>query len=160
MNSCLERGNGVLPQKPHIKLEKLFWSEESPGKFTSILSLHEQEISSILNAADTQENIIGMFQKLVENVITEGDFKKKKSKPQNDAPWFDESCRLSRESVTTLGKSLKNDPSNQEIRKILFENKKKFRKLTREKKEILLKHSLIKCFNLNVLMKVKNFGTP
>ena len=135
LDSCLEYDYNPEQNKPDVKLEKLFWNEESPGKFISILGLHEQEIDAILNSPDIHgKEIVDKFQCLIKNIVREGDFKKRGNKPSTDAPWFDESCRKSKEEVTTLGKSVQNRPNNLELRKSLGENKKVFRKLIREKK--------------------------
>ena len=71
---------------------------------------------------------------MVENVIDEGNFKKKTSKPQPDPPWFDENCRKIKEEISRIGKSLQKRPHDLELRKSHSENKKRFRKVVREKK--------------------------
>ena len=132
LDSCLEHDYNSEQKKPDLKFETLFWNEESPEKFISILRLHEQEIEAILNSPDTHgKEIVDNFQCLIKNAVHEGNFKKICKKPSTDAPWFDECCQKCKEDVTTIGKSLQNDL---ELRKSLSENKKRFRKLIREKK--------------------------
>ena len=53
LDSCLENHSGQDNKKPGIKLEKLFWKDDSPEKFTSILSSYGREINEILNSPDT-----------------------------------------------------------------------------------------------------------
>ena len=73
LDSCLENHSGQDNKKPGIKLEKLFWKDDSPEKFTSILSSYGQEINDILNFPDTDaKGIVDKFQNLVKNVIEEG----------------------------------------------------------------------------------------
>ena len=90
------------------KFEKIFWNEDSPGKFISILDLHEREIEEILNSPETHgKEIVEKFQSLMKNVVEEGDFKKHCKKPSTDAPWFDECCKKSKAEIRTTAKSLK-----------------------------------------------------
>ena len=131
----MENRSGQDNKKPSIKLEKLFWKDDSPEKFTSILSSYGREINEILNSPDTDaKGIVDKFQNLVKNVIEEGNFKRKSSRPQPDPPWFDENCRKSKENISRIGKSLQKCPHDLELRKSLSENKKTFRKVVREKK--------------------------
>ena len=58
-----------------IKLEKLFWYEDSHKKFTSLLEMHEYDISSILNVPDAKaDEIVKKFQNLITAVTKEGNF--------------------------------------------------------------------------------------
>ena len=158
LDSSLEQDDITIQKKADKKLDKLFWGEESPGKFVSTLALHEQEISSILDSPDTDaQNVVGRFQNLVKAVIQEGNFKKKRSKPRDDAPWFDGACRKSREEVTAMGKDLQNCPNNLEMRKSLGKIKKKFRKLVREKKRSHAKNIFDSMLNFNTRNKSKEF---
>ena len=131
LDSCLKYEDKLETKDTGIKLEKLFWNEDSPEKFTSILEMHEQEISSILNVPDANaDDIVKKFQNLITAVTKEGNFiKKSGKKPSTDEPWFDNECKRGKEHVTNIGKSLQSCPSDKNLRKSLFEGKKKFRKL-------------------------------
>ena len=59
------------------KIEKLFWNDDSPRKFISILSSHEREIEEILNSPETQgKEMVEKFQKLMKDVVQEGNLRK------------------------------------------------------------------------------------
>ena len=78
LDSCLEN-DSFEQKKPKHSFEKLFWNEDSPRKFISILGLHEREIDEILNTPETQgKEMVEKFQKLMKDVVQEGNFKKKK----------------------------------------------------------------------------------
>ena len=87
LDSCLKYDYNPEQNKPNVKLEKLFWNEESPEKFISILSLHEQEIDAILNSPDIHgKEIVDKFQCLIKNTVQEGDFKKRVVNPRPMPP--------------------------------------------------------------------------
>ena len=133
LRSCMTRKTQSDEENPGERIDSLFWDADSPGKFTSILSAHEQEISEILTATDTV-NILEKFQDLVKTIVQEGDFKRKRRKISNDAPWFDSDCKKAKEEVRVAGKNIQVTPKDPSLRKILTEKKKEFRKLTRHKK--------------------------
>ena len=114
------------------QLDSLFWDNDSPGKFLTILETHEQEIGEILTSSNI--NILENFQNIIKTVIEEGRFKKRKKKPSNDAIWFDMDCKKAKEEVTTAGKKVQSTPNDPSLREILADKKKIFRKLVREKK--------------------------
>ena len=157
LDSCVEYEKAE-EKKPGTKFEKLFWGEDSPEKFTSILRTHEQEIEMILNSPETHgKEIVDKFQNLMKNVVQEGNFKKKSKKPSDDAPWFDEECRKSRAEISSIGKSLQNYPNDLEIRKSLNERKRIFRKLTRDKKRSYEKNIFDNMMNFNSQNESKKF---
>ena len=74
LDSCLEN-DSFEQKKPKHSFEKLFWNEDSPRKFISILGLHEREIDEILNTPETQgKEMVEKFQKLMKDVVQEGNF--------------------------------------------------------------------------------------
>ena len=114
------------------QLDSLFWDNDSPGKFVTILETHEQEIGEILTSSNI--NILENFQNIIKTVIEEGRFKKREKKPSNDAIWFYMDCKKAKEEVTAAGKKVQSTPNDPSLRKILADKKKIFRKLVREKK--------------------------
>ena len=157
IDSCIEYERAE-ERKSSAKFEKLFWDEGSPEKFTGILRTHEQEIEIILNSPETNgKEIVDKFQNLMKNVVQEGNFKKKSKKPSNDAPWFDEDCRKSREEISSVGKSIQNCPNDFKIRKSLNEKKRIFLKLTRDKKRSYEKSIFDNMMNFNSQNESKKF---
>ena len=130
--SCMVPQAKAEVENPGEKLESLFWDAESPGKFTSILSKHEQEISEMLNAPDA--NVLNKFQNLIKSIVEEGNFKRRSTKISNDAPWFDNDCKKAKEEILIAGKNIQVTPTDPSLRQILTEKKKEFRRLTRQKK--------------------------
>ena len=113
-------------------LDSLFWDNDSPEKFVTILKTHEQEINETLTSSNI--NVLENFQNIIKSVVEEGKFKKRKRKPSNDPIWFDTDCKKCKEEVTTAGKQVKSTPNDPSLRKILADKKKNFRKLVRAKK--------------------------
>ena len=75
LDSCLKYEDKLENKDTGIKLEKLFWNEDSPEKFTSLLEMHEYDISSILNVPDAKaDEIVKKFQNLITAVTKEGNF--------------------------------------------------------------------------------------
>ena len=113
-------------------LDSLFWDNDSPEKFVTILRTHEQEINETLTSSNI--NVLENFQNIIKTVVEECRFKKRKKKPSNDPIWFDTDCKKGKEEVTTAGKQVQSTPNDPSLRKILADKKKTFRKLVREKK--------------------------
>ena len=132
IESCMIREAESSTEKSGEELESLFWDDESPEKFTSILRDHDQEISEMLSSPNI--DILENFQNLIKSVIEDGKFKKKRKKESDDAPWFDLDCRTAKDEIKKAGKNIKDVPTDPSLRKILTDKKKYFRKLTREKK--------------------------
>ena len=60
--------------------------------------------------------------------------KKQPKSSDSSAPWFDGQCIKTKNSLRNLGKQLKREPSNRNIRKNLLEQKRLFRKIISNKK--------------------------
>ena len=60
--------------------------------------------------------------------------KKKQSKILNTKPWFDKECSDIKQKITEMGKKLRGDRENKDLRKELFQLKIKLKKTVRKKK--------------------------
>ena len=80
-------------------------------------------------------------QKTIKNSILEASKKcnlkkRKKTKHVKSKPWFDKECSDLKKQLTEIGTKLRNDKGNVELRKELFLQKKRLKKLVRAKKRL------------------------
>ena len=57
-----------------------------------------------------------------------------KGNDSNDPPWFDSSCKELKDSIRDLGKKIRKNPRNDNLKATLAARKKEFKKLVQENK--------------------------
>ena len=62
--------------------------------------------------------------------------KKKHKKGKISVPWFDKECLDLKKSLTEIGKKLRDDKGNVELRNEIFDQKRKLKKMVRKKKRL------------------------
>ena len=130
------------------------WDAESPDKFRSSLALPsiQAKLKTITdNVLDLDHNtLVDNFCEVLHNAADnslrpKARGKKKHSRPKRQK-WFDLDCVQLKKECSLLGRQLQKDPSNNYLRNLCFQLKKKYRITIRKKKRE---------FKLNVLSNLE-----
>ena len=135
-----------------LKTEKVhpgfIWNENTKAGYqNNLLSLNvTNKINDLLGVSNLTPLELATEIKsiLLKNAETSNlKLKKVKTKGlQQSEPWFDSECRDMKAKLSSLGKKLRKSPGDQTIRESLFQEKRKFRKVTLAKKRRYKKNIL------------------
>ena len=126
-------------EEKNVEIEpKFIFDERSKNEFINGLKSDEisKKIKTLLGKNDVKAFVLGNEIKsiLVENAKKCNVKTAKAGMNSTSAPWFDKECSQAKQQIQKLGKKLKNDPFNQEIRNSLTAEKRCFKKLATHKK--------------------------
>ena len=114
------------------------FDEKSKSRFLAGLKSEEisEKIVKLVENDDISTLNLGIeIKKILINNAKSCKVKTKKYKKGDcSAPWFDSECKNKKDNMRKLGKDLKNEPSNQNIRSSLSELKRSFKKIVAYKK--------------------------
>ena len=115
-----------------------FWKENSKEKFEAKLLSNaiKNKVEHLLNHDETEPTELAKeIKNILLNIATNCKLKRTKSKLKNKTrPWFDKECLDTKKQIGKLGKSLRQNPQNIEIRNELFYKKKALKHLVQKKK--------------------------
>ena len=113
------------------------WSEESKTKYLDLLSTAEftgkWEKYDEIDHSDPNLAVNYVSEVLVE-AADRMKAKFVKANDTNDPPWFDRTCKELKDCIRDLGKKIRKNPRNDNLKKTLTTKKKEFKKLVRENK--------------------------
>ena len=124
--------------KVHKKEPSFIWDDEDKEGFITYLrnDTIKSKVHNLLNDQGVQP--IELAKTIRDILISSASScnirRSKKNNKHSEDPWFDKECTKAKNVLYNLGKNLKHTPCNGDIRTELFQQKKKFQKLVREKK--------------------------
>ena len=146
--------------KLHKKQTPLIWNDKHRKDFQTNLKSNstKNKLENLLNNAEIDSTELA---KSIKNILISSanacNIKQNRKTDKNtQPPWFDKHCTKNKNSLRYLGNHLKQNPGNEEIRIKLFEEKKKFQKLVRNKKR-QYKQSIINEMKNNANKDQKSF---
>ena len=124
----------------HARDKGYTWDDECEEQFKAFLSNHKTILENTSQA--TRQNsdankLANEIKNSILNASKECNLKKKKQKKGKiSTPWFDKECLDLKKSLTEIGKKLRDDKGNVELRNEIFALKKKLKKMVRKKKRL------------------------
>ena len=134
------------------QLEFFYWGNDSSEKFMEALRENENELDELnnLNITNTAK-IISKFTEIIQNISQKAGLKRKGVKNRrnrNDPSWFDKECRAAKNNLRCQGNIVKRQPNCTDQKLKLFEQKRNFKKLIKDKKK-RFKENIIQEMALN-----------
>ena len=128
------------------------WDDECEEQFKAILSNYKTNLENADQATKLNSDpntLVEEIKKSILNASKECNLKKKKyKKNKKPNPWFDKECFDLKKALTDIGKKLRCENGNVELRKKLFATKKELKKMVRKKKRLHKKniiHEIEQC---------------
>ena len=123
--------------------------------------LESQEFQSKLEEALSHDNV-NIATELVNQVLVEAcktaglRSQKQKNNCKQLKNWFDQECETEKENLKSLGKRISRNPENVQLRTLLHEKKKSFKKTCKRKKCLYLSKKKIGTSTTEIPKKVEN----
>ena len=137
------------------------WSDESRKKFSETINSegfqHKLDKCYELDHSDPN-NLVNHITEVLTTAAEKCKIRHVKQKEQKDPPWFDKSCRELKEKIKSLGKKVRGDPKNKSLKNELFTDKKKLKKMVKNKK-ISFKNQLMEDMKQSKNDSKKNLET-
>ncbi len=136
-----------LPPEPPITLhgrdQGYVWDDNCEEQFRAFLSNEKEKLEKInqstLHNSDANEPAKPFKTSILEASKKCNLKKKKQNKNMKTKPWFDKEYLELKNNMTEMGKKLRSDQGNKDLREKLFELKKKLKKTVRKKKRLHIK---------------------
>ena len=124
----------------HVRDQGYVWDEDCEEKFKQFLK-NDKETLEKINQSTTQNSNANELAEVIKKSILEASKKcnlkkKKQIKILKPKPWFDKECSEIKHKITKMGKKLRGDRENKEVRNELFQLKSKLKKTVRKKKRL------------------------
>jgi hypothetical protein len=130
----------------HARDKGYTWDDECEEQFKAFLSNHETILENTSQATKQNSDANKLANEIKNSILNaskECNLKKKKQKKGKiSTPWFDKECLDLKKSLTEIGKKLRDDKGNVELRNEIFALKKKLKKMVRKKKRLHKKNFL------------------
>jgi hypothetical protein len=114
------------------------WNETSISNYRTSLQggVMEGKVRDLINSSTpSTTDLADKICKLMLENASSADIKVKKNRTEIlGDPWFDNECKFEKENLNSLSKKLSKSPSDQKIRRKVFEAKKNFKKIILAKK--------------------------
>ena len=141
---------------------RLCWNINSKDKLER--TLESQEFQSKLEEASLHDNV-NIATELVSQTLVAAckiaglKSQKQKSSYKQRKAWFDQDCETEKENLKSLGKQISRNPDNVQLRTLLHEKKKSFKKTCKRKKCLYLRKKIADIDYRNSKDTWKQIGT-
>ncbi len=140
----------------HERDQGYAWDDDCEEQFKAFLSNHKIKLENANQATKQTSNANELANEIKKSILDaskECNLKKKTHRKNAKLnPWFDKECLDLKKTLTEIGKKLRCDHGNKELRTELFALKKKLKKTVRKKKRLHKKNVLKEmeqCTNMN-----------
>ena len=122
--------------------------------------MQSQEFQSKLEEALSHDNV-NIATEFANQALVEAGLKSQKQKHDHKQRknWFDQECETEKENLKSLGKRISHNPDNVQLRTILHEKKKSFKKTCKRKKYLCLSKKIADIDYRNSKDTWKQIGT-
>ena len=139
--STLDLRTGIAETSPEIPKEKapkrFVWSEAGKQKFLNMLNSHEfsRKLDNVVDLDyEDPNNVVNCVSDVLINAAEKANIKTTKKNDLENPPWFDTECENTKQNMALLGRKVRQNPRNLKHKKELFDLKKRFKKIVRNKK--------------------------
>ena len=125
---------------------RLLWDTKLKSKLKECLD--SQIVQSKLQAAFKHDHDVDIAAKLFSETLVEACKKaglrvqRNKTKAMSQNNWFDLECETEKENLKSLGEQISQEPNNSQLRHLLHDKKKKFKRTCRRKKREFVSKSM------------------
>ena len=124
---------------------RLLWDTKLKNKLKECLE--SQIVQSNLQAALKNDNVdtaAELFSETLVEACKKAGLKvqRNKTKAMSQNNWFDLECETEKENLKSLGEQISQEPNNSQLRRLLQDNKKKFKRTCRRKKREFISKSI------------------
>ena len=136
----------------HISKHEIYnsfhWNRNSSENFNLGLDRCANDLEQIMNLPDDDTQNIGtLFTKVIYKITEMGKIEKKKTRNLLNPKWFDKECTEAKNDLKRMGKGIKDEPNNVNLRENISKSKRLFKNLVKKKRRY--KEDILKNMHLN-----------